>query len=179
MPPIADLAKNNRLILWDTEDGNSLYSDGYFGKPLGIPKPKEKFDTPLILDAVEGLYLAEEGRLWINDHNGQRISPKKLASMFTDGIQGFETKYKVYRDLRSRGLVVTPGIKYGCDFAVYQHGPGLDHAPYIVQVWTGGDLVEAAEIVKAGRLATTVRKSFIIALVSEEPVYLEFGWWKA
>jgi len=179
MPPLADLAENNRLIVWDTEDGNSLYSDGYYGKPLGIPKPKERFDTPLILDAVEGLYLAEEGRLRINDHTGRRISPKKLAAMFADGSQGFETKYRVYRDLRSRGLIATPGIKYGCDFAVYQHGPGLDHAPYIVQVWSGGDLIEAAEIVKTGRLASTVRKSFILALVSEEPVYLEFDWWKA
>ena len=179
MPPIAHIVENNRLIVWDAKDGNSLYSDGYYGKPLGILKPKEEFDTPLVLDAVEGLYLVEEGRLLINDDRGRHVSPSDLAAMFADGIQGFETKYRVYRDLRSRGLVVTPGIKYGCDFAVYQHGPGVDHAPYIVQVWINGDLIDAAEIVKTGRLATTVRKSFILALVHEEPVYLEFDWWKA
>ena len=85
----------------------------------------------------------------------------------------------MYKDLRTRGLVATPGIKYGCDFAVYEHGPGIDHAPYIVQVWYGGASIEAAEIIKAGRLATTVRKSFMLAVVGEEIVYLEFDWWKA
>jgi tRNA-intron endonuclease len=179
MTPTAHLVEKDRLVVWDVEEGNSLYSDGFYGKPLGIPKPREKFDTPLILDAIEGLYLAEEGRLRINDDRGRRIPPKKLAAMFRDKVHGFEAKYSVYRHLRSRGLVVTPGIKYGCDFAVYKHGPGVDHAPYIVQVWFSGDLIGAEEMVKAGRLATTVRKSFIIALTLDEPAYLEFDWWKA
>jgi tRNA-intron endonuclease len=179
MTPTAHLVEKDRLVVWDVEEGNNLYSDGFYGKPLGIPKPREKFDTPLILDAIEGLYLAEEGRLRINDDRGRRIPPKKLAAMFRDKVHGFEAKYSVYRHLRSRGLVVTPGIKYGCDFAVYKHGPGVDHAPYIVQVWFSGDLIGAEEMVKAGRLATTVRKSFIIALTLDEPAYLEFDWWKA
>ncbi|HEX9913437.1 MAG TPA: tRNA-intron lyase [Candidatus Bathyarchaeia archaeon] len=179
MPSVANLVENNRLIVWNTEDGNSLYSDGYYGKPLGIPKPREKFDTPLVLDAVEGLYLAEAGRLTVRDLDDKKISPKKLAEKFGEGIQGFETRYRVYKDLRTRGLVATPGIKYGCDFAVYERGPGIEHAPYIVQVWYGGACIEAAEIIKAGRLATTVRKSFMLAVVGEEIVYLMFDWWKA
>ena len=40
----------------------------------------------------------------------------------------------VYRDLRESGLIVTPGIKFGCDFAVYKYGPGVEHAPYMVSV---------------------------------------------
>jgi tRNA-intron endonuclease len=179
MPPVANLVENNRLIVWNTEDGNSLYSDGFYGKPLGIPKPREDFDTPLVLDAVEGLYLTEAGRLTVRDLDDKKISPKKLAKKFSEGIQGFETKYRVYKDLRMRGLVATPGIKYGCDFAVYERGPGIDHAPYIVQVWYGGAYIEAAEIIKAGRLATTVRKSFMLAVVDEEIVYFMFDWWKA
>jgi len=179
MPPVANLVENNRLIVWNTEDGNNLYSDGFYGKPLGIPKPREDFDTPLVLDAAEGLYLAEAGRLTVRDLDDKKVSQKKLAKKFAEGIQGFETKYRVYKDLRTRGLVATPGIKYGCDFAVYEHGPGIDHAPYIVQVWHGGECIEAAEIIKAGRLATTVRKSFMLAVVGEEIVYLMFDWWKA
>jgi len=161
MPPVANLVENNRLIVWNTEDGNSLYSDGFYGKPLGIPKPREDFDTPLVLDAAEGLYLAEAGRLTVRDLDDRKVSPKKLAKKFGEGIQGFETRYRV------------------CDFAVYERGPGIDHAPYIVQVWYGGACIEAAEIIKAGRLATTVRKSFMLAVVGEEIVYLMFDWWKA
>jgi tRNA-intron endonuclease len=40
--------------------------------------------------------------------------------------------------------------------------------------------MSAAEIVKAGRLASTVRKTFIAAIPSSDEVgYLEFKWWKA
>ena len=75
--------------------------------------------------------------------------------------------------------MVTPGIKYGCDFAVYEQGPGLDHAPFLVKVKGPLDRLTAAEIVEAGRLATTVRKTFIIATVSVEEIrFLSFQWWK-
>ena len=76
--------------------------------------------------------------------------------------------------------MVTPGIKYGCDFAVYYEGPGRDHAPYVVQILKREEMISAAEIVKAGRLASTVRKAFIIAVVNEENVkFIKFNWWKA
>jgi tRNA-intron endonuclease len=42
------------------------------------------------------------------------------------------------------------------------------------------DQMSAADIVKAGRLASTVRKTFIAALPGKNGVeYLEFKWWKA
>jgi tRNA-intron endonuclease len=179
MPSSAQLVENNRLIVWDASQGNELFSEGFYGKPMGILKPREEFDTPLVLDAIEGLYLAETGRLRVQDLNGRFISLGNLRKRIAEGVQGFDAKYKTYTDLRNRGYVVTPGIKYGCDFAVYEHGPGIDHAPYIVQVWSGGQGMEAAEMVKAGRLATTVRKSFILAIVNDHVRYLEFDWWKA
>ena len=30
----------NRLIVWNTDDSKKLFSEGYYGKPIGIPKPK-------------------------------------------------------------------------------------------------------------------------------------------
>ncbi len=77
---------------------------------------------------------------------------------------------------------MTPGIKYGCDFAVYKHGPGIDHAPYMVSVKRLEEEVTATDIVKAGRLATTVRKRFILAIPNQEAEqiqYLIFKWFKA
>ena len=84
--------------------------------------------------------------------------------------------------LESSGLIVTPGIKFGCDFAVYKYGPGVEHAPYMVSVKKSGSDISATEIVKAGRLATTVRKRFIIAvpdLAADKVQYLIFKWFKA
>jgi len=84
--------------------------------------------------------------------------------------------------MRNSGLIVLPGIKFGCDFAVYKYGPGVEHAPYMVTVKKPDSDISATEIVKNGRLATTVRKRFIIAvpdLVTKEIKYLMFKWFKA
>ena len=174
----------NFLVVWDFKEGSQLYKEGYYGKPLGISKPKiPEFKVPLILDLMEGLYLAQKGTVTI--HEGpeeQKVGLRKLRQKAKELYDNFEEKYAVYQDLRESGLIVTPGIKFGCDFAVYKYGPGVEHAPYMVSVKNPTGEISATEIVKAGRLATTVRKRFIIAVpdrVSESIKYLIFKWFKA
>jgi len=174
----------NFLVVWDTERGSELYRMGYYGKPIGIPKPRvSEFGVPLILDLMEGLYLAEKKLIVVREgERRRRVGLVKLRSRARRLYEEFDLRYAVYRDLRDQGLVVTPGIKYGCDFAVYKHGPGVEHAPYMVSVKKLKDEVTATEIVKAGRLATTVRKRFIIAVPDAETEgirYLIFKWFKA
>ncbi len=174
----------NFLVVWNPEEGSQLYKTGFYGKPLGIPKPKiPEFKVPLLLDLMEGLYLVEQGRIAIHEGSEERkVGLKKLRQKARQLYSEFDEKYSVYRDLRDSGLIVTPGIKFGCDFAVYKYGPGVEHAPYMVSVKKSGSEISATEIVKAGRLATTVRKRFIIAvpsLESEKPKYLIFKWFKA
>lgn len=179
-PVPVQLLEDNRLIVWDHRQGNELYEEGFYGKPLGIAKPKEEFMQPLVLDAVEGLYLLQTKRVTVNDIQGNEVTFSELMDRLSREIEGFDAKYRVYRELRENGLIVTPGIKYGCDFAVYEHGPGLDHAPYIMQVHSPDEPLEAAEIVKSGRLAAAVRKSFIKAVEIEGKTrFLEFNWWRA
>ncbi len=175
-----EVLPDGRLIVWSPDEARRLYGSGYFGKPLGIAKPKEEFDAPLILDPIEGLHLLEEGLITVVSGEGMReVSLDELRALTQNVMDSLDEKYAVYRSLRKRGYVVTPGIKYGCDFAVYEHGPGVDHAPYIVQVRSLGDGLSASEIVEAGRLATTVRKTFIVAVVDGGDVrFLSFKWWK-
>ena len=53
----------NRLVVWNIDDSRKLFSSGFFGKPIGIPKPRgSEFDVPIILDLLEGYYLAAEVR---------------------------------------------------------------------------------------------------------------------
>jgi tRNA-intron endonuclease len=174
----------NFLIVWDGETGSKLYKNGYYGKPLGIAKPKiPEFDVPLILDLMEGLYLAENGKIAIFEGAEEhKVGLPKLRQKAKQLYEEFDEKYVVYQDLRNSGLIVTPGIKFGCDFAVYKYGPGVEHAPYMVSVKSSSANISATEIVKAGRLATTVRKRFIIAvpgLGNEKVKYLIFKWFKA
>jgi tRNA-intron endonuclease len=174
----------NFLVVWNPAEGSELYKMGYYGKPLGISKPKiPEFNVPLILDLIEGLYLVEKEIVTVYEGLEKRkVSLKKLRQKTKQLYEEFDEKYTVYHDLRDNGLIVTPGIKFGCDFAVYKHGPGVEHAPYMVSVKSAKSEITATEIVKAGRLATTVRKRFIIAvpdLEKERIRYLMFKWFKA
>jgi tRNA-intron endonuclease len=174
----------NFLVVWNPTEGSQLYKNGYYGKPLGIAKPKiPEFNVPLILDLMEGVYLANKGAVTIFEGPAKRkVGLAKLKQKAKQLYEEFDEKYAVYRDLRESGLIVTPGIKFGCDFAVYKYGPGVEHAPYMVSVKTANADISATEIVKAGRLATTVRKRFIIAVPesgNDKVKYLIFKWFKA
>ena len=172
----------NRLIVWKVEEGRRLFRMGFYGKPLGVPKPKDtSFDAPLMLDLIEGLYLLERGVIRVVMPDGSEVDVEELRERARRLYERFDMKYLVYKDLRDRGLVATPGIKYGCDFAVYRKGPGIDHAPYIVHVRSREEALEAPDVVRSGRLATTVRKTFITAIPDLEKgtvTYIGFRWWR-
>jgi tRNA-intron endonuclease len=47
----------NRIVVWDVTHSRKLFGSGYYGKPLGIPKPRgTEFDAPLVLDLIEGSF---------------------------------------------------------------------------------------------------------------------------
>jgi tRNA-intron endonuclease len=173
----------NRIVVWDVESSRRLFKEAYYGKPLGIPKPKDfEFDAPLILDLMEGYYLVRKRKLRVEDQGGGNIVAERLEQICSESYSDFPEKYRVYSLLKDAGYIVAPGIKFGTDFAVYEHGPGIDHAPYIVQVEKAGNEINATDMVRSGRLATTVRKQFIIAVVSgakEKVEFLAFDWWRA
>lgn len=174
----------NFLIIWNPKLGSKIYQLGFYGKPLGIPKPKKKdFEMPLILDLMEGLHLFKEGYITVFEGVAkEKVELKTLYERAKKMYDEFDLKYEVYRNLRNQELIVSPGVKYGCDFVVYNEGPGLDHAPFLVSVRSKEEEITATEIVKAGRLATTVRKRFIIAIpdLDENNVeYFIFRWFKA
>ncbi len=172
----------DRGIVWNAEQGSQLYGEGYFGQPVGIRKPKSSdFDKPLELSIIECAYLVREGRLELCDAiTGRSLSFAEILK--TGGLQSedFAERLTVYSHLRGLGYILRPGLKFGTDFAVYEHGPGKDHAPFLVHVIPQRKGVEPLDIVRAGRLATSVRKKFIIATVkeNEEIVYYSFIWHK-
>ncbi|MCA9826968.1 MAG: tRNA-intron lyase [Nitrosopumilus sp.] len=171
----------NRIIVWDVEDSRRLFSQGYYGKPIGMPKPKiDEIDVPLILDLIEGMYLLENKKITINNKN-QKMSVEEMTEICKKEVHEFEKKYLVYKNFRDKGYVINPGIKFGCDFAVYEKGPGIDHAPFLIQVYNRSESITSTGIVLAGRLATTVRKQFILAIPKgkDKVDFLALDWWKA
>lgn len=182
-PAIAELI-GTRLIVWDSKDGVALYRMGFYGKPVGIPKPKpnQEFKAPLMLDLMEGLYLLDRNLIRVVDaQNFKPVSRSKLLKVANSTYKQFNLGYSAYENLREKGLIVTPGIRFGSDFAIYEHGPGIDHAPFIVTVKMETETMGPFEVVLAGRLATTVRKQFTIAVPKKHGKldYLVFKWFKA
>jgi tRNA-intron endonuclease len=180
--PITAELLGTHIVVWNPQEGSTLYKEGFFGQPISIRKPKTfDFNCPVELSFFEALYLLEKQRINLVDEKSRsQISAQQLREYAMKVYDEFEDKYLVYKDLRNRGYVVRPGLKFGADFGVYQHGPGIDHAPFIVHALPKGTTINPIETVRAGRLATTVRKKFIIATIS--PIgnvnYLIFEWKK-
>lgn len=171
----------NRIIVWNIQESRNLFRNGYFGKPIGIPKPNpDEINVPLILDLMEGCYLLEISKIKIY-RDKKKVSLEELVKICREEYHNFDKKYLVYKDFREKKYVVNPGIKFGCDFAVYNRGPGIDHAPYLIQVYNKNDSISSTGVVLAGRLASSVKKQFILAIPSGKSSvdYLALDWWKA
>ena len=171
----------NRLIIWNLSDSKKLFSNGYYGKPIGISKPKPNdIDVPLILDLIEGYYLMVKSKIQVFK-NKKKLGIKDLLKICQEHHYNFDKKFQVYNDFREKGYIVSPGIKFGCDFAVYQRGPGIDHAPFLVQVYNRNENISSTDVVLAGRLATSVKKQFVLAIPynNKRIDYIALDWWKA
>jgi tRNA-intron endonuclease len=168
------------VVVDDIEASRRLYSMGYYGKPIGVQKPRgPDFDAPLKLSILEALYLAERGVLEVVDTRGDRVDLERLRGILGE-MKKFNLLYRVYRDLRDRKLVARPGLKFGADFTVYRVGPGIDHAPYVIHVYEPEERIDPVEIVRAGRLSHSVRKTFVMATPTRDGrvLYLMFKWFK-
>lgn len=183
MTPYTGQLIENRIFVHNIDESRRLFGEGYYGKPLGISKPKNsEFDVPLVLDLIEGYYLNLKKKLIVIKKGNENVNPEEILKVCKRQYINFEAKYNVFENLRENGYIVTPGIKFGCDFAVYIHGPGIDHAPFLVKVILQKENLTSIDIVLAGRLATTVKKQFILAVVDHKknPIkFIGFDWWRA
>ena len=108
----------NRIIVWNVEDSKKLFAEGYYGKPIGMPKPKiEEINVPLILDLIEGLYSVSYTHLTLTKLK-QKINIEQMTEICKKEVHEFEKKYIVYKNFRDKGYIINPGIKFGCSVAV-------------------------------------------------------------
>ena len=167
------------VVVYDHREARRLYACGYYGQPIGVKKPKgPDFDAPLRLSPIEAVYLAEKGALEVERPDGAMVTIDELMSIL-EGNDRFAKLYEVYKKLREAGLVVRSGLKYGADFTVYRTAPHLEHAPFIIHVYRGDDSFDPVELVRAGRLAHSVRKRFVFACVEPGGIsFLTLKWFK-
>lgn len=171
---------NNRVIVFNPLYASYLYvKKKFFGAPLGISKPRlEYFSKPSELSVIEAYYLLKNDEITIYDvKNEKDLTVKEFFDIAVNIHDKFEEKYTIYEDLREKGYIPRPGLKFGADFVCYKKGPGLEHSPFIVHVFPHDSKITAIDMVRAGRLATSVRKKFVIANPQTKNYYF-FEWFK-
>ena len=86
--------------------------------------------------------------------------------------------YRVYLDLWEKGYYLTTGAKFGGDLLAYPGDPMRYHSFYIVIIIPWGKKVVPFDIISAGRLGATVKKTALLSSVSDsnEVVYTSVKW---
>ena len=160
---------HDRVIIWDEDIGGDLYRRGFWGHPLGIRKPQinEKFKAKLQLNLMESIYLARKGVLVVRTSNGREISEEELLNLAMRIKGDIRSRLSVFSYWRDLGYVVKPAQKYGANFMLYEKGPGLEHAPYLCLVSNYDDRIAPVDLIRVGRIATSVRKELVVSVLKE------------
>eukprot|EP01118_Nematostelium_gracile_P003120 TRINITY_DN13555_c0_g1_i1.p1 TRINITY_DN13555_c0_g1~~TRINITY_DN13555_c0_g1_i1.p1 ORF type:complete len:261 (+),score=44.81 TRINITY_DN13555_c0_g1_i1:59-841(+) len=89
-----------------------------------------------------------------------------------------ERKMIVFEDLWKKGYFLSNGSKFGGDFLVYPGDTLQYHAHFVVIIKGFEEELSPLDIISYGRLGVTVKKTPILASVSEDNrvVYLSLDW---
>lgn len=164
LPGVIGRLLGDRVLIWDPDC--SLHQDAFFGQPLS----RDEGPPVLQLSLVEAAYLAAEGVLTVD-------ASSTVEAVLTRGrtAEGdrFDRRLKVYRSLRSRGLIPKTGFKFGADFRVYTQFDSPDtlgHSGFLIRVAPTTYSADPRSLALDVRLAHGVRKTMVYGLVSEGEV---------
>ena len=154
----------DKVVVFD--DKEYVFEPGYFGKIIG---------DRLELALVEALLLMKRGRIRVFE-KGKELSVEDIFSIAKGLDKRFVERYRIYEDLRERGLLVRTGFKFGCDFRVYERGVQLkrgpksqkEHTKWIVFSIPEDYICSFQELSRAVRLAHNIRARMLWAVVDNE-----------
>lgn len=147
-------------VLVGDDTGRSFLKEKGFG---------EDIESRAELSLVEALFLLDKGKMRVVKSD-KELSPEELIDMGSKHEKTFYDKFVVFRDLRDRGLLVRTGFKFGTDFRVYERGKTVksSHSTMLVHVVPEEYKCSFPELARAIRVANTVNKRMIFAIVDEE-----------
>ena len=158
---------SDRVFVFDGEDREVLEVAGHFGKDVG-----EMYQLSLI----ESKYLLKNGLLDVFDNIGKKLTLEDMQPSEED--EDLSLRTSAYFDLRSRGLVVKTGFKYGTHFRVYEGSPDDSHAKYLVHAVSASDVATWPEISRTVRLSGGVKKNILFCRIGDRTEYYEFKWFR-
>jgi len=159
---ITGIFLEDRVLIFDELHSNQLYQSGFYGHMVG---------TRLQLSLIEACYLAEKNVLELIDARTQKTMDVENFRRKCRKIQkDFDARFQVYKELKSKKLIVKTGFKYGTHFRAYEGNPDQTHAKYLVHAVPSNYKGIWPDISGAVRLAHGVKKSIIFAGVGDERV---------
>lgn len=153
---IKGILLKDRVVIFDEEIAELLHTAEFFGK---------RFGKGLQISLVEALYLAKKNLLKIHLPSGESVSKQRFQSIINERQKDIKKRYIVFHDLKTQGLIVKTGFKFGNHFRAYTSQPEKTHAEYLVHAVSYIDPVEWAEVSRAIRLAHSVKKTFLFASI--------------
>jgi len=163
---------DDRVLIYDESSAERLYRD-FYGKLSGEGKGNKR----LILSLIETAYLMRENnRMVVHVHTPSGdMNYEQFLDYAIEKEHDFKDKLLVYTDLRSKGLLLKTGFKFGSHFRVYT-ALQQKHSSYLVHVVHPEYIFAMNELARAVRLAQGVKKRMIFACVHEDGVkYIDIG----
>ena len=155
-------AFEDRVLAFDLEAAGDLAPPGHLGRRMGDLHQ---------LSLIEATHMVETGHLELRDAGtGGPLSPEEFMGRARGRRPDFDLRYKVYKDLREKGLVVKTGFKYGTHFRVYDRDPGSNHARFLVHAVPRDLETSWPELSRAVRLAHGVRKEMVFGAADSRGV---------
>ena len=162
----------HRVITEDSDEARLFYSQSHYGKIVQ--------EGRLQLSLIEALYLVERGRLRVLDGRNREMGFEQFLRRAKKVEPNFWIRYCVFKNMRSRGYIVKPALKFGADFRVYDRGvkPGEDHARWVVYPVHEGSVLTWYEFAAKNRVAHSTKKRLMLGIVDDEGdvTYYEIRW---
>lgn len=161
----------DRVIVWEAQASETLYSKGFYGKMLDSER--------LQLSLVESLYLFSRGVITVRDRKGKVFSFNEFIEKASEIESSFLRKYSAYKSLRDSRHVVKTGFKFGTNFRVYRKVESIEkipHSEYLVNAIPADFEFRLPVMSGAIRLANSVRKTMLFAVEKGEEIeYLDIS----
>ena len=126
----------------------------------------------LVLSSEETLFLIEKNKIEIG------LSFSEVLKKLSRKQRNLAERFSVYRDMRSKGYILKSGLKFGCDFRVYENKK--QHAKWLLFVNKDSAKLQWKNFSGMARIANSTNKNVLVAIVDSEnsPTYFEISWKK-
>lgn len=150
---------NQDFALIVEKEGNSLYSQGWYGQYTN--------KNHLKLDPYETAILLERGRIEVVESNDDILSLSEVVAFFSNNIPNFLVHYLLYKDLRGRGYVIKRHSKNNKYFELYERGATPKNAKHLALVvpMVEGVLFDIDSIDQIVSESKSISKQLIFAVI--------------